>query len=352
MSTAEEIQAGPSILTPKQRRSAIALPVDPSEEELARDWTLSHADKAEILRCRTGGHRLSFAIQLCVLRVHGRFLADFDGVGVRITNHLCRQLDLPPVLFVNPPSREATDLGHEHRIREYLGIRPFEPHAEERLKREVQALAEQGHPVAEVFRRAEGLLRSWKIVLPVPTTLERIVASVTSRSRQDVIERIAGRLTPEIRDVIDALVQVPEGGCRSELFEFKRYPPEANAAALLGHLDKLDRLRSLGVGRIDLTGIGPILVQELAQLTRRYDADDLKRFAPSKRYALVACFLTETQKTLLDQTVALNDQYLTTMCRRSRNAFEVRHREFRRRVKKGLETQPSQHGFLASSIRR
>ena len=150
--------------------------------------------------------------------------------------------------------------------------------------------------------------------------------------------RIAGRLTPEVRDAIDALVQVPEGGRRSELFEFKQYPPEANAAALLAHLGKLDRLRSLGVSQIDLTGIGTVLVQELAQLTRRYDADDLKRFTPSKRYALVACFLTEARKTLLDQTVALNDQYLTTMCRRSRNAFETRHREFRRRVKKGLET--------------
>jgi hypothetical protein len=97
-------------------------------------------------------------------------------------------------------------------------------------------------------------------------------------------------------------------------------------------------LRFLGVSQIDLTGIGTVLVQELAHLTRRYDADDLKRFAPSKRYALVACFLTETQKTLLDQAVAMNDQYLTTMCRRSRNAFEAQHREFRRRVRKVLET--------------
>jgi TnpA family transposase len=338
MSTAEEILAGPSILTPRQRRNPIELLDDPTDEELARDWTLSHADKAEVLRCRTERHRLSFAIQLCVLRAHGRFLADFDAVGVRITNHLCRQLDLPPVLFVNPPQREATDLGHEYRIREYLGFRPFETTAQERLERAVQALAEHGHPVAEVFRHAEGLLRSWKVILPAPATLERIVASVTSRSRQEVIERIADRLTPEVRDAIDALIQVPEGDRRSELFEFKQYPPEANAAALLAHLDRLDRLRSLGVGQIDLTGIGTVLVQELAQLTRRYDADDLKRFASSKRYALVACFLAEARKTLLDQAVALNDQYLTTMCRRSRNAFETRHREFRRRVKKGLET--------------
>jgi hypothetical protein len=34
----------------------------------------------------------------------------------------------------------------------------------------------------------------------------------------------------------------------------------------------------------------------------------------------------------------MHDQFLTTMCRRSRHAFEERHREFRRRAKKGVET--------------
>jgi TnpA family transposase len=338
MSTAEEILASPSILTPRQRRNPVVFPEDPTDEELARDWTLSEADKAEVLRCRTNHHRLSFAIQLCVLRAHGRFLADYEAVGVRITNHLCRQLDLPPVLFADPPQREATDLEHERRIRDHLGFRPFDQAAQDRLERAVHALAGQGHSVAEVFRRAEGLLRAWKVILPAPSALERIVASSTSRSRQDVIERIADRLTPQVRSALDTLVQVAEGERRSELFQFKQYPPEANAVAILTHLDRLIRLRSLGVDQINLTGIGTALVQELAQLTRRYDADDLKRFAPSKRYALVACFLAETQKTLLDQTVAMNDQYLTTMCRRSRNAFETQHREFRRRVKKALDT--------------
>ena len=188
MSTAEEILASRSILTPQQRRSPVVLSEDPADEELARDWTLSEADKAEVLRCRTNRHRLSFAIQLCVLRAHGRFLSDYEAVGVRITNHLCRQLDLPPVLFVNPPQREATDLEHEHHIRDYLGFRPFDQTVQDQLERSVHGLAEQGHPVAEVFRRAEVLLRSWKIVLPAHTTLERIVASVTSQSRQEVIE--------------------------------------------------------------------------------------------------------------------------------------------------------------------
>src|SRR5262245_17370785 len=50
-------------------------------------------------------------------------------------NYLCRQLDLPPVLFVNPPQREATDLEHERLIRDYLGFRPFDRTDQDRLER-------------------------------------------------------------------------------------------------------------------------------------------------------------------------------------------------------------------------
>jgi hypothetical protein len=33
------------------------LPEEPSEEELARDWTLSEADRVEVLRCRGDDNR-------------------------------------------------------------------------------------------------------------------------------------------------------------------------------------------------------------------------------------------------------------------------------------------------------
>ncbi|MHB1675032.1 MAG: efflux RND transporter permease subunit [Acidobacteriaceae bacterium] len=64
----------------------------------------------------------------------------------------------------------------------------------------------------------------------------------------------------------------------------------------------------------------------------------MKRFAPATRYALLSCFVLETQSTLLDHPVQMHDQFLTTMCRKSRHAFEERHRDFRRRAKKGVET--------------
>ena len=43
-------------------------------------------------------------------------------------------------------------------------------------------------------------------------------------------------------------------------------------------------------------------------LARRYDAYDLKRFKDQKRYALVASFLGESRKILLDHLAKMHDQ--------------------------------------------
>ena len=94
--------------TARVRPSKLVLPVDPGDEELARDWTLSEADKAEVRRCRGDTNRLRFALQLCTLRNYGRFLDHYDLIPVRILTHLSRQLDLPPVLFIAGPDRDAT----------------------------------------------------------------------------------------------------------------------------------------------------------------------------------------------------------------------------------------------------
>lgn len=96
---------------------------------------------------------------------------------------------------------------------------------------------------------------------------------------------------------------------------------------------------------MDLAVTTPQLLQHLAQLGRRYDAQALKRFAAPKRQALVAAFLVETRKTLLDQVVTMHDQYMTGLERRSRLAFEDKRRRLRRRARSGIDT------LLATSSR-
>ncbi len=52
----------------------------------------------------------------------------------------------------------------------------------------------------------------------------------------------------------------------------------------------------------------------------------------------MVCFLLETRKVLLDHLVKMHDQYVMDMCRHSKNAHEKKHREFRKRQKRAIDT--------------
>ena len=101
-----------------------------------------------------------------------------------------------------------------------------------------------------------------------------------------------------------------------------RTPP-----AIKGDIVRLRLIEQLLDDGADLDEIDPQVIRQLGQLGRRYDAGDLRRFAKPKRDALVACYLIEARKTLLDQLVEMNDQFLTGMNRRAQNTVEDRQRE-------------------------
>jgi TnpA family transposase len=339
------------ILTSRQRRHPVELPEDPTEEELARDWALSTEDMEEARRSRGEASRLRFAIQLCVVRRYGRFLDDYVGVPARVLNFLSRQLDLPPVLAVEPSRREATQQEHERRIRDYLGLQTFDPSAQEQIERWVCGQATEGLSPAEIFPHAEETLRLWGVVLPARSTLERLVASQAVRAQEEIFQRLSSRLSPECRADLDSLLEVGEDHPRSALLQLKEYPPEATAATILSYLEQYALLRSLRAERIDTGGLSRELIGHLAALVKRYDAWSLKRFAEPKRHAMLACFLTEAQKTVLDHLAEMHDRLLTRIWGRSQRAYEERHRELRRRAKEGLDRLVAAVEFLLDPSR-
>ncbi|EJG8054466.1 DUF4158 domain-containing protein, partial [Escherichia coli] len=94
-------------LTQRQRYQPVMLPQDFSDEEMARDWTLTTSDLLEIERYRAR-FRLFISLQICAVRLYGRFIQDIGSVSPRIVSYLNNQLSLPPSLTVASPEREAT----------------------------------------------------------------------------------------------------------------------------------------------------------------------------------------------------------------------------------------------------
>jgi hypothetical protein len=110
--------ANPSSAAAGARRR-LPVPIDPGEDELASHWNLTPADLAEIANCRGADQKRRFALQLCALRGYGRFLDDYRHAPIKIVNHLSRQLELPPVLFLDRFGREPTERVQAQRIRRY-----------------------------------------------------------------------------------------------------------------------------------------------------------------------------------------------------------------------------------------
>ena len=324
----------PRAAAPQARR--LPIPADPSEDELARHWSLSSADLAVIAQCRSPDHRRRFALQLCVMRVHGRFLDDYRHAPIKIVNHLSRQLGLAPVLFLDRPGRAQTEREQSLRIRRHLGLRSFDQQVSADLREWLRQGAIEGRTVAELLLRAEEKLREWRVMLPATSTLERLVRAEVMHATTDLFERVASRLPPALRDAIEVLVEVPDGDARSSLFRLKDYPKSANAAVIKGDIVRLHLIEELlGTGAW-LDDLDPRIVRQLGQLGRRYDAGDLRRFAKPKRDALVACYLVEARKILLDQIVEMNDLFLTGMNRRARLTVEIGRKSLHRRARDGL----------------
>ena len=160
-------------LPQRQRYQLVTLPHDFSDEEMARDWTLSETDKKEVNRYHTHS-RLFIAIQLCAVRLYGRFLVEVNDLSPRIVSYLNSQLDLPLSLTINTPDRDATFSEQRKNILTYLGFTKYEDTAQASLEKWLSKQAEQGFLPDELLLRAEQYLLNTKVILPRPSVLERL----------------------------------------------------------------------------------------------------------------------------------------------------------------------------------
>ncbi len=217
------------------RGRRLTLPAEPSEDDLARQWSLTATDLAEIARCRGDDHRRRFALHLCMLRAHGRFLDDYRHAPLRIVNHLSRQLGLAPVLFLDRPGRGPTEREQALHIRRYLGLNAFDARAELDLRGWLRQGALEGRSTAELLARVEGRLREWRIILPTPGTLDRIVTSEVARATAALFDTVVAQLPDRLRTAIDILLEVPEGDAPvcsgSRIIPGTRRPPPSRATS-------------------------------------------------------------------------------------------------------------------------
>lgn len=332
-------------LSKRQRYQQLCLLHNFSDEELARDWTLSNADKEEISNYRKI-FRLHIAIQICSVRLYGRFLSQVNDLSPQIANYLGQQLELPPSLVIQTPEREATYLEHRQNVLKHLGFRKLDENAQENLEVWLEQKARLGLLPDELFQQAERYLLDKHILLPGSSIIERLIVHICSNVHQQLFKSVCEQLSSELREAIEQLLKVSEGEQRSYFHHLKAYPPAATISSLQSYLERYQTVAATGIDDFAGQMLTPAFLDYWFKQAKRYSATDLKRFADHKRYTLMVCFLLETRKILLDHLVKMHDQYLTDMCRKARNSYEQKHRELRKRQKKAVDIVLEANNYL------
>ena len=339
--TGTQEAGAPAVLRWRRSGPAVRLPGTPSSEELAFDWTLSNSDLTFVRGHRGKQNLLQIAIQVCILRKHGRFLSDYSRVAAPILGYLCAQLEIEPIAQLSGRARSSTESVYLREVASHLGWRVFDQEAERALQRWTREQVADRLYVEDLVEKAEAFLLRRRTILPGRWAFEQTVNEGYRGAERHVFERMAARIPEETKTAIDRLLgmdDAPLPADKSDFFRFAEYPPEGKAFHIRTYLERYEEIRRLQLKPIALSGVGPELLRRLSEAVSTFDVWQLRRFNDDKRYALAAAFLYETRRQLLDYLVEMHAQFMTETMRRSRNEYEKQHQALRKRVRVGVTT--------------
>ncbi len=277
-------------------------------EELIPCWTLVE-DDWRLVGNKTGATRLGFAVLLKFFELEARFPRGPGEVPPAAARYLARQVGVEPALFAGYDWEGRAIKYHRAQVREALGFREPTVADEERLG---AWLAEEVCPLElrdERLREALlGRFRAERLEPPGVTRLERMMRASRAAAEQRFCARTVGRLPEETAARLEALAGDDVSG-RGALAELKADPGRVGLETLLREIDKLERIRALGLPDAVFAGASEKLVEAWRARAARAYPSDLRAAPRPVRLTLLAalCWLRAAEITdaLVDLLIAL-----------------------------------------------
>ena len=286
----------------------------PSRAELERAFFLDDADKALIARRRGDHNRLGFSLQVTTVRSLGLFLADPVDVPNVVLEYLAGQLGIAdPSCVKRYTERRTTRFEHAEEVRAVLGLRDFAD-ADMELTGWVDARAwTTGDGPKAIFTDAVAWLLERNVLLPGVTTLTRLVAQARDEAMQRLWDTLFRRLTATQREMLERLLEVPDGARLSDLERWRKGPAEPSGRNLVRALTRVSEIMAVGVGAMDLhTVVPPRRLVELARYGMAAKAPQLRRHPAPRRLATLLATVAYLEAKSIDDCLELFDLLMVT----------------------------------------
>lgn len=296
----------------------------PSQEQLARYFYLDDTDILLIRKHRGYSNRICFALQLCTVRFLGTFLSDMEAIPAVVIQYVAAQLgETVTEIFCNvQPDR--TRLRYIEEIKKHYGYKDFTDRVESfglvRWLYNRCSLSNE-RPVV-LFDLATARLVERKVLLPGATVLARLISRVRDRASKNLWTSLSELTTPMQKRRLERLLEVSEGNRQSHLDRMRRGPVRASGPMLVVALERVEELRRLGIGNIDLSPFPPGRIKALAQYAARSRAAHIEQMQDNRRTSTLLAFVKTTELTAMDDALDVLDSLAEKIFKEARQAGE------------------------------
>lgn len=181
--------------------------------------------------------------------------------------------------------RRATRFEHMAEIVAEYGYRDFAA-AEKELVRWLDDRAwTTGEGPTALFAGAVRWLRQRLVLLPGLTTLRRLVGRVRDEAMQRLWDVLAALVSSRQARLLERLLVVSDGSRVSDLARLRTGPTSISGKSMVVALERVAELAGLGFGSLDLSGVPPRRVVELARWGMAGKAPALRRHPSGRRLA-------------------------------------------------------------------
>lgn len=308
-----------------------------SRGQLIREASLTEADLAEIARCRGDHNRLGFAYQVGFVRLFHRFPTQHPlEVCDELLNFVALQLGIDEARVADYAPWQHTASEHQERIRDFLELATFDAEQGEALERFVFEEACRLEQTASLLARAREFLKERYVLFPADSALLRLVGEQKKRAREHIVAKLAGDLPPDVVSALDSMLEVKEGEVISGLQAIKANPAKPSASAMQSIVGRLAAIEATGVMAVDLSWLNANYQRALFHYVRKCSAARLREVARPRRLAALTCFLRQSYRDAVDQTVDMFDKLLTRTKTRAEHELDGQMRGQRQTIKAAL----------------
>jgi TnpA family transposase len=314
-----------TVLTDRQRAALFDLPQD--EATLTRFYTLSEDEIAVVRRRRRPRNRIGFALQLCAFRYPGRLLQPGELIPGRMLSFIAAQLGLSGDAVVEYAKCTTTRYQHSAELQKHFGYRPFAGAARQEMANWLLDEAEEARSNHALAAACLAEFRKRRIIVPAPSSIERLCAEALVEAERRIARRIADRLDNTTKRRLDTLLSEQVDGRVSRFVWLRQASAGSNPATMNQLLDRLEILRALRLSSGILTSVPAHRVSRLSQEGERLYADALRELPTERRLSILVACVIEWQAALADAVIETHERILGRLYRQAERRRDelVRH---------------------------